>query len=102
METDGSDHTCNDRGDRVALREREKPDFYSADHLQLNHYFTRSKQELDEKIGRGPNLASKAPEYERKVRRTVANVEKFQVEDRSAIDYLARIGDAGGMAGGRR
>jgi hypothetical protein len=92
METDGSGRTCNDRGVAVAERERERPGFYSADHLQLNHYYTRSESELAAKIGRGPNLAAKMGEYERKVRRTVANIEADEVEDRAALDYLARVG----------
>ena len=92
METDGSGRTRNDRGVEVEERERTAPGFYSADHLQLNHYYTRSEQELAAKIGRGPNLTAKRSEYERKVRRTVANIEADEVEDRAALDYLARIG----------
>lgn len=92
METDGSGRTSNDAGLVVEEREREKPGFYSAEHLQLNHYYTRSEAELAAKIGRGPNLAAKRGEYERKVRRTVANIEADEVEDRAALDYLARIG----------
>ncbi|MFQ8432108.1 glycosyltransferase family 92 protein [Amaricoccus sp. W119] len=91
METDGSEATCNDRGDVARGAEREKPGFYSADHLQLNHYYARSRRELDEKIGRGPNLIAKSPEYERKVRRTVEAIEAEEVEDRAAVDYLARL-----------
>ena len=59
METDGSGRTCNDAGVAVEEKEREKPGFYSAAHLQLNHYYTRSEAELAAKIGRGPNLAAK-------------------------------------------
>lgn len=92
METDGTGRTCNDAGVEVAEGERERPGFYSAEHLQLNHYYTRSEAELAAKIGRGPNLAAKRGEYERKVRRTVANIEADEVEDRVALDYLARIG----------
>ncbi|MER2508216.1 MAG: glycosyltransferase family 92 protein [Amaricoccus sp.] len=92
METDGSDRTCDDRGEPASVAEREKPGFYSADHVQLNHYYARSRQELAEKIGRGPNLVAKSPEYARKVRRTVENIEAAEVEDRAALDYLARIG----------
>jgi hypothetical protein len=92
METDGSSRTVNDRGLEVEECEREKPAFYSADHLQLNHYYTRSEAELAAKIGRGPNLQAKSPEYARKVRRTVANIEADEVEDRSALDYLDRVG----------
>jgi hypothetical protein len=92
METDGSSRTVNDRGLEVEERERERPGFYSADHLQLNLYYTRSEAELAAKIGRGPNLQAKSPEYARKVRRTVANIEADEVEDRSALDYLDRVG----------
>ena len=95
MQTDGSDRTCNDRGIEVPLRERDKPAFYSADHVQLNHYYSRSEQEVQEKVGRGPNLVAKASEYERKVRRTIAHIEQHQVEDRAAIDYLAHMGAMG-------
>lgn len=92
METDGSDDTRNDRGEAATAAEREKPGFYSADHLQLNHYYTRSAEELAAKIGRGPNLVAKNPEYARKVMRTVEAIEAEEVEDRAALDYLARLG----------
>jgi hypothetical protein len=88
----GDGTTCNDAGRRVAMRDREKRDFYSTRNIQLNHYYARSRAELDAKIGRGPNLVAKSPEYARKVRRTVANIEADEVEDRAALDYLARIG----------
>jgi hypothetical protein len=92
METEWSGATCNDRGEPASEREREGRRFYSADHLQLNHYYTRSEAELAAKIGRGPNLQAKTSEYERKVRRTVANIEADEVEDRAALDFMARIG----------
>jgi hypothetical protein len=92
METGGADRTCNDRGEEAALGDRDRPGFYSADHLQLNHYYARSEAELAAKIGRGPNLVGKAGAYARKVHRTVANIERDTVEDRAALDYLARIG----------
>jgi Glycosyltransferase family 92 len=91
MEVDGSDRSCNDRGEAASETERVKPAFYSADHIQLNHYYTRSEAELAAKIGRGPNLRAKSGEYARKVRRTVANIESAVVEDRSALTYLDRI-----------
>ena len=50
---------------------------------------------MQEKVGRGPNLVAKASESERKVRRTIAHIEQHQVEDRAAIDYLARMGAMG-------
>ena len=92
METDGSDRTCNDRGVCVPLRERVRPDFYSADHIQLNHYYARSERELAEKIGRGSNLLGKRSAYRHKVLRTVRNIERDTVEDRAALAYLGRVG----------
>lgn len=92
METDGSALTCNDRGETATERDREKPGFYSADHVQLNHYYTRSEAELAAKIDRGPNLRAKSGDYARKVRRTVANIEADEVEDRAALDFADRIG----------
>lgn len=89
--TDGRWRTANDRGEEVDLARRVERGFYSAGHLQLNHYYARSRAELEAKVGRGPNLASKAPEYRRKVLRTVANIEREQVEDRAALEYLDRI-----------
>jgi hypothetical protein len=91
METDDGDRTCNDRGAAVRLADRDKPGFYSADNIQLNHYYARSEQELEEKVGRGHFVTAMQPRYAHKIRRTIANVEKAVVEDRAAVDYLARI-----------
>ncbi|WP_290745112.1 glycosyltransferase family 92 protein [Amaricoccus sp.] len=91
METGGG-WTWNERGERFRMKDREGREFYSAEHVQLNHYYARSRAELEAKIGRGPNLTSKAPEYRRKVLRTVENIERDEVEDRAALDYLARRG----------
>jgi hypothetical protein len=92
MDVDRSDRSCNDRGEASTAAGREKPGFYSSERIQLNHYYTRSEAELSAKIGRGPNLRAKAGEYERKVRRTVENIEREEVVDQVALDYMARIG----------
>ncbi len=92
MEVDGHADTWNDRGERVPLKARTARGFYSADHVQLNHYYTGSDAELAAKIGRGPNLAGKRSAYARKVMRTVESIEADVIEDRAALDYLARIG----------
>lgn len=84
--------TWNDRGEEARLADREKPGFYSTDRIQLNHYYARSKSELEAKIARGPNLKGKAGEYERKVRRTLANIESDEIEDRRAVEFVARTG----------
>ena len=61
METDGSVPYRQRRGVTVEEKDRTQPGFYSADHLQLNHYYTRSEAELAAKIGRGPNLPPRRP-----------------------------------------
>lgn len=94
METDGGDATSNDRGTIADLKSRERPDFYSADFIQLNHYYTRSRAELEAKIARGPNLPSKHEAYRRKVMRTVSSIEADEVEDRAAIEFVARAAAA--------
>ena len=91
-ETDGLALTWNDRGERAALKERTRPGFYSAEHVQLNHYYTRSEAELAAKIARGSNQAVEAGRHAARVRRNVANIERDTVEDSSALDFLARIG----------
>jgi hypothetical protein len=92
IETDGSVINCNDRGQAHASRER--PEFYSADRIQLNHYYTRSDAELRAKIARGPNLTTPDADHVRRVLRKVAAIEAGEVEDRSALEFLARKGVA--------
>lgn len=102
IETDGGTDSCNDRGRRFTARDRETAGFYSAAAIQLNHYYTRSDSELRAKIARGPNLTTPDADHLRRVMRKVENIEAGEVEDRSAILYLQRIGawkPGGGLAG---
>jgi hypothetical protein len=95
IETDGQTGTCNDRGEAFSLAGREGRGFYSADHIQLNHYYTRSDAELRAKIMRGPNLTTPDADHLRRVMRKVAAIEADEVEDRAALDYLAGLKEAG-------
>ena len=92
IETDGSGDTCNDRGARFTTRGREGRGFYAADRIQLNHYYTRSDAELRAKIARGPNLTTPDADHLRRVLRKVASIEADEIEDRSALEFLARRG----------
>lgn len=91
MDTGRPALTWNDRGEGFPFKGRTQPHFYAAEHLQLNHYYTRSAAELEQKINRGPNLDAKRHAYRRKVMRTVAQIEAHTVEDRRAVDFLARV-----------
>lgn len=91
MDTGRPALTWNDRGEECPLKARRQPHFYAAEHLQLNHYYTRSAAELEQKINRGPNLEAKRQDYRRKVMRTVAQIETHTVEDTRALNFLARV-----------
>ena len=91
VETDLGRDVFNDAGRRFALRDRTTPAFYSTDAIQLNHYYTRSEQELAAKIARGSNKSVAADKHARRVRRNVANIEADQVADTTAQTFLARI-----------
>jgi hypothetical protein len=86
METDEGTASVNDRGLKASLQGREKAGFYSADLIQLNHYYTRSAADLDEKLARGSNMADMA-DNRRRVLRKVARIEAAEVEDRVAADW---------------
>ncbi|ARE38469.1 hypothetical protein RGUI_0328 [Rhodovulum sp. P5] len=91
-EIEGQGVTWNDRRERASLKGRFERSFYSADHLQLNHYYTRSEEELAAKIARGSNQTVAARRHAARVRRNVANIEAAEVEDRSALQFLERAG----------
>lgn len=86
------DKTANDEGKVVTLDKRKSPDFYSARHLQLNHYYTRSEEEFMRKIERGG--VSPTPWEKRKTRLSIAleNIERDQVEDRSMVNFIDQNG----------
>ena len=90
MDTGQPALTWNDQGIPFAQAQRQRSDFYSAVHLQLNHYYTRSHRELEEKINRGPNLDAKHHAYRRKVMRTVTRIEAHTLEDQQALKFLER------------
>jgi hypothetical protein len=89
METrDGTD-SCNDRGEKATLAQREAPAFLSAERVQLNHYFTRSDADLAEKLARGSNMTALSDKTRRTLNK-VALIESKDVEDRRAADWWAR------------
>jgi len=90
-EVDGAAITWNDRGEKARVKDRWRRGFYSADHVQLNHYYTRSEAELETKIARGSNQSVHAERHAERVRRNVANIEAEEVEDLAALEFLARM-----------
>lgn len=82
--------TANDIG-QLADRGERGPDFYSAARLQLNHYFTRSHQDLERRHARGcidtERMKAKAV-TDQKLRDILAD----PAEDRTAINICERLG----------
>lgn len=91
FEIDGDFITCNDQGDEFTVKTRKSSDFYSTAHLQLNHYYSRSTQDLHEKIALGNILPFNQTKHTKRVMRNVKNIEKDEIDDFAAIEFLQRI-----------
>lgn len=94
FDIEGRAEGVNDAGQRAAHKDRDQPGFFSRQRLQLNHYYTRSNAELQAKIGRGSNKDVQADKHIRRVMRIVTAIEADTVEDRTALDFLARTSQA--------
>lgn len=84
------DRTANDAGNIVDRRARKDADFYSNRFIQLNHYYSRSKEEFMRKIDRGCSYDAVSEKYREKAMSTIAYLENNPVEDRAMIEFLER------------
>lgn len=90
MEVDGKAEGVNDLGRMAKHKDRGKAEFYSQAEIQLNHYYTRSNEELQAKITRGSNKTVEAQKHLKRVMRIVDAIEKDTIEDRLALDFWSR------------
>ncbi len=86
------DETANDSGMVVPKKKRKAAEFYSAEFLQLNHYYAKSIEELKEKTDRGWSFDGSAEKYRNKVTSTITYIEANAIEDRSMIDFVDQNG----------
>ncbi|MBD9375319.1 glycosyltransferase family 92 protein [Rhizobium sp. ARZ01] len=86
------DLTMNDAGYRTSRNGRKDPQFYSNAYLQLNHYYSKSAEEMAAKLARGSNYAASAERFAEKISIIVRNIEQSEVEDRAMIDFIADHG----------
>ena len=86
------DLTVNDAGQRFSRDERKLPAFYSNRFLQLNHYYSKSEEEMRAKMARGSNYAVSPQRLAEKMNITVGNIETNVVEDRTMVDFVTRNG----------
>lgn len=75
------DVTSNDSGVLASYRDRKRPEFYSAQNIQLNHYYSKSHDEFRLKIERGWSYDQSTEKYAEKARSIRDHVESEQIED---------------------
>ena len=92
MEVDEKTVSSNDKGVLASLADRNDRGFYSADRIQLNHYYTRSDADIAEKLARGPNVTTPAQANLRRVMKKVALIEADQMEDTAAFVFSQTAG----------
>lgn len=80
--------TVNDAGRKFTRSGRKSPEFYSSEFLQLNHYYSKSRAELQAKVDRGWSYDAERAKYQRKVFGIVEAIERNAVEDRAMIEFL--------------
>jgi len=85
------ERTCNDEGNVFSRKERKSPSFYSSANLQLNHYYTKSIEEFEEKIRRGPVSPAARNVHELRLRTALHSIEADVFEDRHIIEFSDRI-----------
>ena len=85
-----------DAGDRIRLRGHMNPKLLTRERIQLNHYYTRSEADVARKIAKGSGFTSRDPRDAARQRKRIAQVEAAEIEDRAALEFLARRGAADG------
>ncbi|MDK9695831.1 MAG: glycosyltransferase family 92 protein [Siculibacillus sp.] len=88
---DLGDRTMNTLGRIVGPDGRRSSDFLTSEAIQLNHYFTRSRSELADKIGRGDANGRSPPMRRKRILERAAAIERETVEDLTAVEFLARM-----------
>ena len=89
---DMGNHTANMRGQTVSIKgARRNSEFITNESLQLNHYYLKSKVEMERKIARG-GVSSTHPRRESMIRRRVPLIESEAITDLSAVEFLGRHG----------
>jgi len=84
--------TANDIGHVADHRRRDDVRFLSDEVLQLNHYYTRSRSELAEKLAKGAVSDADLVSRNGKIMARAALIEESARHDGAAIAFLHRVG----------
>lgn len=82
------DLTSNDAGYRTSRDGRKGREFYSNKNLQLNHYYSKSEEEMLGKLARGSNYIASAEKLSDRMRATLRNIEEQEVEDVAMVEFV--------------
>lgn len=82
------ENSANDVGSFFSRKGRKHKAFYSSECIQLNHYYSKSEEELREKLSRGPASPASRKRYEDRVLSAMKNIEADTVEDNAMIAFL--------------
>lgn len=89
--------SVNDQGFKAHhYRARSRAGFLSTDHIQLNHYYTRSVAEMQTKITKGAVSGVSPDTRAAAIRTKVDLIAKTEQPDLAAPDFLARHGVTNG------
>ncbi|WP_394179011.1 glycosyltransferase family 92 protein [Yoonia maritima] len=99
FETSGNKTIWNSIGQKFRFGAHKKDTFHRDHHLQLNHYFVKSDEQLAAKIGKGSIGLSEFTKHFKNLddraailTRRTEEIERDTVEDRAILDFCARIG----------
>ena len=90
--TDLGSRSMNTVGRLAENAKRRTMSYVTSEAIQLNHYFTRSRAELMRKLERGGANEWSQERNRARVLRHVEAIERQTVEDRKALEFLARVG----------
>lgn len=93
FDVDGVGQSVNDVGKLASHDQRKSAEFFSREQLQLNHYYTRSNEDLEQKLRRGSNKTVQADKHWQTVMKIVKTIEGDSCEDLAADDFLRRAAD---------
>lgn len=88
--TDLGRSTANDTGDISSRSHRNEGKNISYHSIQLNHYYSKSDEELREKLMRGSASPHQRATYTSLVTEKVRRIEEDTVDDMRAIEFLTR------------
>jgi hypothetical protein len=88
---DGGDVMWNDRKERFAYLQRFDPRHVTADAFQLNHYFTRSQEEMKERLAKGRVSREGSVTNVEHLEQRVKDLERYTVRDETILRFVPAL-----------